>query len=353
MRSFSLSEIAELTGSKLVGNPEQKISNVADLEAAEESDASFLSNPRYEGAMRKSKAGAIFIHPSFKLEDNRAFLLNEEPSRAFQTLVELFFPHAETLTEFTGIHPTATIHPSAKLQNGVEVGPKAVIDGHVEIGSGSKIGAGVYIGPHTVIGENCIIMANVTIRERSILGNRVILQPGSVIGSCGFGYTQDKEGHHIKLNQVGSVVLEDDVEIGANSTIDRSRFKETRIGRGSKIDNLVQIGHGVTVGPYNLVIAQAGIAGSMSTGKHVILAGQTAIAGHIHLDDGVMIAAKSGVSKSLKAGKYNGIPALPLDEYNRNTVYLRRIEDYVKRITALEKTLEKIIEKIVEKKLAP
>lgn len=336
--TLTLKEIAELTGSKFVGDPALLISNVADLESAEISDASFLANPRYEGAMKKSKAGVVFIHPSLfhSNEVGRSFLIHEEPSRAFQVLVEHFCPHAETLTEFKGIDPSATLHPTAKIHEGVEIGPRAVIDGHVVIGQGTKIGAGVYIGPYTTLGQNCLIMPNVTIRERTTIGDRVILQPGCVIGSCGFGYTQDKEGKHVKLNQVGSVILEDDVEIGANSTIDRSRFKETRIGRGSKIDNLVQIGHGVLIGPYNLIIAQAGIAGSTSTGKHVVLAGQTAIAGHIHLDDGVMVAAKSGVSKSLKAGKYNGIPAIPLDQYNRNTVYLRSIEDLVKRIKALE-----------------
>src|SRR5690606_21173811 len=148
----------------------------------------------------------------------------------------------------------------------------------------------------------------------------------------GFGYTQDKQGNHIKLNQVGTVVIEDDVEIGANSTIDRSRFKETRIGQGTKIDNLVQIGHGVKVGKNNIIISQSGIAGSSSTGTNVIIAGQVAVNGHIHITDNVIIAGKSGVSKSItKPGKYNGIPALPLDEYNRNTVYLRSIQKLVQK----------------------
>ena len=255
-------------------------------------------------------------------------------------MVELFCPYADVLTGFQGIHPTAVIHPEATLAEGVEVGPGSVIDAGATIGRGTKIGAQVYIGPHSSIGENGTIMPRVTIRERTLIGNRVILQPGCVIGSCGFGYTQDKEGRHIKLNQVGRVVIEDDVEIGANSTIDRSRFKETRIGRGTKIDNLVQIGHGVVIGSDNIIIAQTGLAGSSSTGRHVILAGQSAVAGHIHLTDGVLLAAKAGASKSItKPGKYNGIPAVPLEEYNRNTVYLRRIESLVKRVEALEAAL--------------
>ena len=340
MTPLTLEEIAALTNSQLIGDPKKVISNVADLESADESDVSFLANPRYEGAMRKSKAGAIFV--AEQLPDTPcALLLHPEPSRAFQTLVEHFFPHGACFTEFSGIHPSAVIHPTAKLGTGVQVGPGAVIDGHVVIGNNTLLGPRVSIGPYTTIGQGCHIMAGAIIRERCQLGDRVILQPGCVIGSCGFGYTQDKEGRHHKLNQVGRVVIEDDVEIGANTTIDRSRFKETRIGHGTKIDNLVQIGHGVTLGPFNLIIAQAGIAGSTSTGKHVILAGQTAIAGHLHLSDRVMVAAKSGVSKSLAPGKYNGIPAVPLDEYNRNAVLLRRIETFVKRLTALEERMDR------------
>lgn len=345
---FTLEEISKLTGSKLIGNPQKRITNVADLESAADDDISFLGNPRYEGAMKKSKAGAIFIQPHYEnskeLSDLEcSFLFHDEPSRAFQTLIELFIPEARTFSDFKGIHESAVIHPTATLQENVEVGPNAVIDAYAVIKKGTKIGALASIGPYVEIGEDCHIMTHVTLRERTILGNRVIIQPGAVIGSCGFGYTQDKLGRHVKLNQVGKVVIEDDVEIGANTTVDRSRFKETRISRGSKIDNLVQIGHGVVVGQDNIIISQAGIAGSSTTGKHVILAGQSAVAGHIHLTDGVMLAAKSGVSKSItKPGKYNGIPAVPLDEYNRNTVYLRRIENLAKSVKKLESHLGEI-----------
>lgn len=345
---FTLEEISKLTGSKLQGNPLSRVTNVADLESASESDISFLGNPRYEGAMKKSKAGAIFIQPHYAesaaIKDLAcAFLFHEEPSRAFQTLIELFVPDAKTFTGFTGIHPSATLHPTATIEENVSIGPGAVIDAHVRIQKNTVIGALVYIGPYVEIGQSCHIMPHAVLRERTHLGNRVIIQPGAVLGSCGFGYTQDKEGRHIKLNQVGTVVIEDDVEIGANTTLDRSRFKETRISRGTKIDNLVQIGHGVTLGSDNIIISQAGIAGSSSTGKHVIIAGQAAVAGHIHITDGVMLAAKSGISKSItKPGKYNGIPAVPLDEYNRNTVYLRRIEDMAKSIKLLQAELKRL-----------
>lgn len=338
--TLTLEEIARETGSLLKGDPGHVIKNVADLETANSSDASFLANPKYEKAMHTSKAGVIFIDSKTPLIDGKNYLISESPSRSFQTLIEIFYGKEPNLTGFKGIHPTAVIHETAKLDPSVQVGPYAVIDAEVIIGKGTFIGSGCYIGPQTLIGEDCIIHPHVTIREQNQIGNRVVLQPGAVIGSCGFGFTTDKFGNHTKLNQVGNVTIEDDVEIGSNTTIDRSRFKTTKIGRGTKIDNLVQIAHGVLLGEHNLIIAQAGIAGSAVTGKYVVIAGQSAINGHIKICDQVMIAAKSGVSKSItQPGKYGGIPVLPLDEYNRNTVYLRNIERFVKELKALKSNL--------------
>jgi UDP-3-O-[3-hydroxymyristoyl] glucosamine N-acyltransferase len=227
----------------------------------------------------------------------------------------------------------------------VTIGPHAVIDKGVTIGTGSTIGAGCYIGPYSSIGIDCQIHPHVTIRERCILGNRVILQPGVVIGGCGFGYLLDASGHHKKLNQLGTVILEDDVEIGSNSTIDRARFKETRISRGSKIDNLVQIGHGVIIGEDNIIIAQTGIAGSSKTGRHVVLAGHVAIAGHLTIADGVTIAGMSGITHSIQeAGRYGGIPAVPLSQYNRNAVHLRNIDKVIATLEQLKKRLSQLEE---------
>lgn len=327
-REFTLAELAEKTQSKLVGNPNHRINNVADLDSATENDVSFLGNPNYEKAMRASKAGVVFIQANIAIEEGKNYLINENPSRAFQEIIETIVGEDIHLTTgFEGIHPTAVIHETAKLGKNVSVGPHAVVDKDVVIGDNTTICAGVYIGLKVTVGSNCYFYPHVTVRERSVIGDRVILQPGAVIGSCGFGYTTDARGIHTKLNQVGNVVIEDDVEIGANTTIDRSRFKSTKISKGTKIDNLVQIGHGVVVGEHNIIVAQSGIAGSTTTGKHVIIAGQVAIAGHLTIADGVVIAGKSGVSKSiLKAGKYGGIPVMPIQEYNRNSVILRNIE---------------------------
>lgn len=339
----TLDEIAKLTGCTLVGNGNHLIKDVADLESATNEDASFLSNPRYEQAMGRSSAGVIFIHPEVKRPEGRNYLLTNDPTLAFQTLVNHFFKGAAEKSGFMGVHPTAVIHESAKIGAQATIGPYAIIDKGVVLGDRVTISSGSYIGPHTTIGNDTFIHPHVTVRERCTIGSRVILQPGAVIGSCGFGYFSDKLGKHHKLDQVGTVTIQDDVEIGANTTIDRSRFKTTLIGRGSKIDNLVMIGHGVRVGEDNMIVSQTGIAGSTETGRNVILGGQVGLAGHIKLADNIMIAASSGVSKSLqKSGKYGGIPAVPLEEYNRNAVLLRNMESLVARVKELEQKIKSL-----------
>lgn len=344
-KKFDLATLATLTNSQLVGNAKHLISNVSDLETATPQDASFFSNPRYHQAMVHSNAGVIFVSSQTNMIEGKNYLISDQPSQAFQRLIDFLHPPREFPSGFKGIHPTAVIHETAQLEEGVTVCPLAIIDEHVKIGTGTFIGSGVYIGPETTIGSKCTIHPRVVIRERCQIGQRVIIQPGAVIGSCGFGFTTDKHGKHEKLNQVGNVIIEDNVEIGANTTIDRARFKSTKIGMGSKFDNLVQIGHGAIVGPDNMIIAQCAIAGSVTTGRSVILAGQAAVAGHLHLSDGVVVAAKSGVTKSLSTGKYGGFPAMPLDKFNRNQVFLRQIEKFVDelksigmRVDALEST---------------
>lgn len=351
-KNYTLYELANLTASTLIGDPNHKICNVADLENATSEDVSFLNKmnfgqaSRYDKAMRKSIAGAIFVHPDTELVEGRNFLLNENPSRAFQQVIEILKGSSLDSTGFSGIHSSAIIHDTAKIGNNVQIGPHAVIDKQAVIGDNTFIGAGTYVGPHTAIGTDCFIFQNVTIREKCVIGDRVILQCGAVIGSCGFGYTTDKNGKHTKLNQMGSVVIEDDVEIGANTTIDRSRFKETRIGKGTKIDNLVQIGHGASIGQDNLIVAQVGIAGSTETGRHVVMGGQSAITGHVKIANGIIIAARSGVTKSLtQPGKYGGVPAMPLQEFNRMSVRLHRLEEYEQKLKNLEAKLALLEEK--------
>lgn len=356
-KMFTLAQLATMTHSKLVGDPDYQIYSVADLESATPEDVSFLAIPRfssqrYEQAMRQSQAGVVFIGPQVAISEGRHFLITDNPSRAFQQVLEAFYDPSQTETGFQGIHPTAVVHPTAKIGKNVILGPFVVVDQGAIIGDNSKIQSHCTIGPRVEIGTDCHLHQHVTIRERCIIGNRVILQPGVVVGSCGFGYTMDQQGHHLKLNQVGSVIIEDDVEIGANTTIDRARFKSTRIGRGTKIDNLVQIGHGVQVGQDNIIISQTGIAGSTTTGRHVIIGGQVAVNGHIKLADGVVVSGRSGISKSLtQAGKYGGVPAVPLNEYNRTSVHLRNIETYVDEIKALKARLKELEKGTVDEKV--
>lgn len=345
-RRFSLSTLAEKCKAKLVGDPNLEISGVNTLEEASPSDASFLANLRYKELIGPTKAGVICVAPNLPLKEGKNYLVSDNPSLTFQQITELFI--TSCASSFQGIHPTAVIDSSARLGKNVTVGPYAVIDKNVTIGDCTVIGAHVFIGFDVEVGSSCFFHPSSIIRERCRIGNRVILQPGAIIGSCGFGYLPSEKGHFQKLEQLGTVTLEDDVEIGANTTIDRSRFKTTIIRRGSKIDNLCQIAHNVEVGEHNAIAAQTGIAGSTKTGKHCMLGGQVGVLGHVELEDQVMVATRSGVSKSLKTGKYRGSPAIPIHEYNRQEARLRKISEYLERIKLLEKKVAELDQKILE-----
>lgn len=343
-KEYTLEELATLTNSQLIGDKDHKITSVADLESAGSQDVSFLANPRYLDAMRRSGAGVIFVNKDAPLNEGRNYLVNSDPSRAFQQILESFYAERLINTGFKGIHPTAVVHETAKIATNVHLGPHSVVDAHTTIGEGTSIGAGTSIGPFCSIGAGCQIHANVSIRERTVIGNRVVIQPGAVIGSCGFGLTTDASGKHEKLSQIGHVVIENDVEIGANTAIDRARFKETRIGSGVKIDNLVQIAHGVTIGNHSIIVAQAGIAGSSTLGRGVVMAGQSAVAGHLKIADGTILAARAAASKSLtKPGQaYGGAPAMPMNDFHKNVIHNRNLDDFVSDFKKLKKRIEKL-----------
>lgn len=336
--SFTLAELSAATGAQLVGDPALSITGINTLEDASSQDASFLANPRYLEAMKKTEAGVVCVDLKAELVPSKNYLLSDDPARTIQIIAELFV--SPEPSGFAGIHPSAVIHPSASIHPSATIGPNAVIDRGVSIGANTRIGPNVSIGFLVTIGENCQIHPNCVVRERCRLGNRVILQPGAVIGSCGFGYTPDKQGRHTKLEQLGIVLIEDDVEIGANTTIDRARFKATIIRKGTKVDNLVQIAHNVEIGEHNIIAAQSGIAGSSKTGKYVMMGGQSGILGHVELEDHVLLATRAGVSKSLKSGKYRGSPAIPITEFHRQEVHVRKLEEYASRIKELEKKLQ-------------
>lgn len=340
--TLKLSQLADLVGAKLRGDPNHEITSVADLESATASDASFLANNKYRPLLAKTSAGVICIHESEEPIGGKNYLVSDDPSRTFQQIAEIFLSQRE-FTGFTGIHSTAIIHETAEVDPSVTIGPYAVIDAHAKIGKETTIGPFAYVGSQVTIGENTTLYPHVVIREYCSVGNRVTLQPGAVIGSCGFGFTTSQAGVHTKLEQIGNVVIEDDVEIGANSTIDRARFKTTRIRKGTKIDNLVQIAHNVEIGEHNIICAQTGIAGTTKTGRNVVMGGQVGVVGHLEIADFVMIATRGGVSKTIKeSGKYGGGPVMSLSDHNKSQVHFRKLETYAKRIEALEKRLAEL-----------
>ncbi|NBO23939.1 MAG: UDP-3-O-(3-hydroxymyristoyl)glucosamine N-acyltransferase [Chlamydiae bacterium] len=339
-KSFSLKELADITGCSFYGDPDARFIGFDDLQSASFQEVSFLANMRYKERLHQSKAGAICIDPTIEKIEGKNYLISDNPSSSFQKIIHAFSNQSLNSTGFKNIHPSSVIHPSCEIGENIEIGPFVSIDQNCRIQSGTKIKAHVSIGPNVSIGENCLIYSNVTIREGCQLHNRVILQPGAVIGSCGYGYETTSLGKHLKIDQIGIVILEDDVEIGANTTIDRARFKATIIHSGTKIDNLVQIGHNVEIGKDNLIVSQTGIAGSTKTGDHVIMGGQCGIVGHIKIASKTVLTTRSGVSKSIDTPAiYGGSPVMPLTEYNRQQVLLRNIEVLNKKIKNLESTL--------------
>jgi UDP-3-O-[3-hydroxymyristoyl] glucosamine N-acyltransferase len=349
-QSFTLKELADIVSATLVGDPSYEVFGVNTLSEANSREVSFLANSRYSEQLKTSQAGVVCVEKNFSPLPDKNFLLSDDPSLTFQKILQCFLPKNSSFSHFSeALHPTAIVHPSASIGKNVKIGPHAVIDANVIILENTIISSFVYIGPDVQIGSDCFFHPHVVIREGSVLKNRVILQPGVIIGSCGFGYVPNEKGEFKKLEQLGNVIIEDDVEIGANTTIDRARFQSTKIGKGTKIDNLVQIAHNVDIGPHNGIAAQTGIAGSSTTGSHVLMGGQVGLIGHVHVGDGSMLATRTGVSKNLAPrGKYRGSPALPLDEYNRQKVYVRKLKTYVKKIEELEKRILTL-----EKKLSP
>ncbi|GAB4191447.1 MAG: UDP-3-O-(3-hydroxymyristoyl)glucosamine N-acyltransferase [Simkaniaceae bacterium] len=343
-KEYTLKELAHISGAVLVGDPSFIVSGVGDLSNATPNDVSFLANPKYYAHLLSTNAGAICIDQTTEIIQGKNFLVSKDPSRTFQCIIQTILSSEDAESGFSRIHSSAVVHPTATIAENVFLGPNVVIDKNVYIGKNTKIFPGTYVGSGSQIGEDCLIYSNVSIREQTVIGDRVILQPGAVIGSCGFGYIPDEKGAYTKLEQLGIVVIEDDVEIGACSTIDRARFKETRICRGTKIDNLVQIGHNVTLGENNILVSQVGIAGSSKTGKNVVVGGQVGIIGHLEIADYVMISSGSGVSKSIteKGAKYGGAPAVPHDKWRRKEVHLNHISEYAKKIKELEKRIKQL-----------
>jgi UDP-3-O-[3-hydroxymyristoyl] glucosamine N-acyltransferase len=334
--TLSLQQLTALCSGELDGDPTQQITGAASLAEATSGEITFYGNPRYLAAFRKTGASAAFVPADFSEKVVASQIRVANPTKAFEQIVLKFAPPPVRFT--AGVHPTAVVDPSAELGREVSVQPHAVIEAGAKVGDRSVIGAGSYVGLETTIGPDCMIYPRVAIRERCRIGARVIIHSGAVIGADGFGF-QIEQGEQKKVPQLGIVQIDDDVEIGANTTIDRARFGRTWIQQGAKIDNLVQIAHNVVVGKNSVLAAQVGVAGSVRIGQRVMMGGQAGIIGHIEISDGTMIGAQTGVSKNLKGGIWWATPSVPLDEAKIQIAWVRRLGSFFERIKRIEKKL--------------
>jgi UDP-3-O-[3-hydroxymyristoyl] glucosamine N-acyltransferase len=338
---MKLSELAALTGAQVDEKyAEREISGAAGLDDAKAGDVSFLANPRYTPKVNSTQASAVYLSDNAPIERDLPVLRAQNPYLAYTRALRLFHPEPQ-FTPF--VHESAVIDPTAEVAESVWIGASAVIGPNAKIGDGVRIYPNVTVYEGVTIGKHSIIHSGAAIRERSEIGERCVIHNNVVVGCDGFGYAKDEKKSWLKIPQTGRVVIEDDVEIGAGTTIDRASVGESRIRRGTKIDNLVQIGHSCTVGEDTLLCAQVGLAGSSHIGSRVILAGQAGVAGHLTIGDDVVLTAKSATSHDVPAGKIiSGIPAFDNRDWLRSTAAFRRLGDMQRKIRELEKKLEEL-----------
>ena len=341
---MKLQALADLIGGAVVGNGGVEIVRIATIESAGPDEVTFLANARYETHLATTKAGAVIVNaprPEFALN----YIVHNNPYYAFSLALKALSPapghqYHPIIAKTSAIDPTVVLGENAHVGNFVEIGSGTTI------GSDCKILAGAVIGRNCRIGNNCLIYPNVTVYDDTILGNDVTIHSGTVIGADGFGYATEKGVHH-KVYQIGHVRIEDDVEIGANCTIDRAAIGETVIGTGTRIDNLVQIGHNVKVGRGCIIVSQVGIAGSTTIGNYVVLAGQAGIVGHLNIPDRVTIAAQAGVSGTLKEGTiYAGSPQRELKEFKILEAHLSRLPEKMAELKRLRAEVEELKKKL-------
>lgn len=338
---MTLRELAERLQCRLEGDGDVEIECVAGIDRAKPGDLTFIANPKYHAQLGTTRASAVIVSTTLPAVGSRAALLRtENPYLAFARALMLLAPPTQPLK---GIDPSSAVAADARLGADVAIGAFA------SIGPGATIGARTVVYPHAVvgagasIGEDCVVHAHASVREGVRIGHRVILQDGAVVGSDGFGFVRQADGTHLKIPQHADVVIEDDVEIGANTTIDRPAVGETRISAGTKIDNLVQIAHGVTVGRRSLFAAQVGIAGSTVIDDDVTLAGQVGVAGHLRIGKGVVATAQTGIPNSLDAGEFvSGYPAIPNRDWLKSSAVFRQLPALRKRVAELEQRIAEL-----------
>jgi len=336
---ISLEELAGLVGGKVAGDGSVMISGVSGIREARQGEITFLADSRYIKFLEATGASAV-IAGKVPAGESRPMIISKNPYLSFIKAVEYFVPDKRDCPR--EVHPSAVVSDGAALGANVGVGPCVVIEEGARIGDGSLILAGTYVGKDTRIGEDCLIYPNVTIREEVEIGDRVILHCGVVIGADGYGFANDGEVNR-KIPQVGNVVIGSDVEIGANTTIDRATTGTTRVGRGTKMDNQVMIGHNVTIGENCLIVAQVGIGGSTEIGKNVTLGGQAGIVGHIKIGDGVMVGAQSGVISDIPANTtVSGYPAREHGQARKVYASMQKVPDMLKKVAELSERIAKL-----------
>lgn len=338
----TLRELAKLVNGQVKGDPLTEITGGAPLEIAQKGDITYIKSKKYYPLLETTRASAV-ITPLQVVSDKKNLLWAGNPQLAFAKILALY--HHKPYRA-TGIHRTACINPTARLSNDVSIGPFAVIGENVIVRDRVVIHSGVFIGDNSIIGEDTVIYANVSIYEGTTIGRRVILHSGVVVGSDGFGYVKDGDTH-FKIPQVGGITIEDEVEIGANSTIDRATMGQTIIKRGVKIDNLVQVAHNVVIGENSIIVAQVGIAGSTRVGRNVILAGQVGVADHIDIGDNVIVGAQAGVGKSIPPNQIlQGSPSMPQKDFLRSSVLIPRLPQIKRTLNELVRRIKELEDKI-------
>ena len=340
--TLTAAKIAEMVNGKLIGSPDRTISSVSGIRDAQSDQLSFIGNKTYQHQLESTKAGAVLVCPD--LADapavDRTLIVCDNVDYAFAKVIAVF---AEEPPKWpVGVHPSAVVSPDAKLGQGVSINAHAVIEAGAEIGDGTVIGAGCYIGHDVKIGAGSLLYPNVTVMYRCVIGRKAVIHPGVVIGGDGFGFIPTKQGL-VKVPQTGIVQIDDDVEIGANTTIDRARFGKTWIKSNVKIDNQVMVAHNVVIGESSILVAQCGIAGSAELGRGVVLAAKSGVNGHITLGDGVQVAGTSGVVKSLPAGAIAlGTPAESQREFMARHTLPSRFEKLSAKVEALRKEIAEL-----------
>jgi len=334
-----LLDLARRLGCEVRGDGAIDIVRVAGIDEAGPGDLTFVSNPRYAARLMTTRASAVILSPG--VESSLPSLLTPNPYLAFARAVAVLHPQPQPQP---GVHPSAVVDPSASLGEKVYVGALAVVGPGARVGARTVLHAHVALYADVAVGEDCVLHSGVQVREKCRLGNRVVVQNGAIIGSDGFGFAKDDAGRYEKIAQMGVVVIEDDVEIGALTAVDRAALNETRIGRGTKIDNLVQIGHSVTIGSDSVLAGQVGIAGSAKVGSRVILAGQVGVVGHLEIGDGAIVTAQTGVPGDVAPGAViSGSPAIENRAWLKSTAVFAKLPELQKRIRELERRVEELL----------